>query len=57
MLGRQPWGVMGIGTFPTPRREGFYDAVVKIRGVGVDEVRAVLSQIPNQEVVDIREVV
>lgn len=57
MLGRQPWGVMGIGTFPTPRREGFYDAVVKIRGVGVDEARAVLSQIPNQEVVDIREVV
>lgn len=57
MLGRQEWGVMGIGTFPTPRREGFYDAVIKIRGVGVDEARAVLSQVPDQEVVDVREVV
>jgi len=57
VLGRQSWGVMGMGTFPTPRREGFYDAVVKICGVGVDEVLAVLSQVTGQEVVDIREVV
>lgn len=57
VLGRQAWGVMGIGTFPTPRREGFYDAVIKIRGVGVDEARAVLGEVPDQEVVDVREVV
>ena len=57
VLGRQQWGVMGIGTFPTPRREGFYDAVIKIRGVDSAEARAVLSQVPDQEIVDIRDVV
>jgi len=55
VLGRQSWGVMGIGAYPTPRREGFYDAVIKICGVSMDEARAVLSQVQGQEVVDIRE--
>lgn len=57
VLGEQQWGVMGIGTFPTPRREGYYDAVVKICGVDPDQARAVLNGIAGQEVVDIREVV
>ena len=57
VLGKQQWGVMGIGTFPTPRREGFYDAVVKIRGVGSEEARAVLRQVPEQEIVAVRDVV
>jgi acetoin utilization protein AcuB len=56
-LGQQGWGVMGIGTFPTPREENSYDAVLKIPNVTVDEVKRVLSQIPDQEVVDIRDVV
>jgi acetoin utilization protein AcuB len=56
-LGQQGWGVMGIGTFPTLRRENAYDAVLKIPNVTVDEVKQVLSQIPDQEVVDIRDVV
>ena len=47
--------VLGIGAYPTPRREGFYDAVIKICGVSMDEARAVLSQVQGQEVVDIRE--
>jgi len=57
VLGQQQWGVMGIGTFPTQRREGFYDAVVKIRGVDSEQARAVLSQVPDQEIIDIRDVV
>jgi hypothetical protein len=56
LLGEQKWGVMGIGAFPTPRRDGFYDAVVKIRGVSAEEARRVLSGLPDQEVVDVREV-
>jgi acetoin utilization protein AcuB len=51
------WGVMGIGAFPTRRAPGFYDAVVKIPGVTVDEVRAALQGIPEQEIVDVRVVV
>lgn len=56
VLAKQKWGVMGIGTFPTPRREDFYDIVIKIPGATLEEVRTVLSQIPEQEIVDIRDV-
>jgi acetoin utilization protein AcuB len=51
------WGVMGIGTFPTRREPTTYDTVIKIPNVTVEEVRNALSQIPNQEIVDIRAVV
>lgn len=57
VLGDNEWGVMGIGTFPTHRREGLYDVVLKIPHVTAEEVRAAFSQIEAQEVVDIREVV
>jgi acetoin utilization protein AcuB len=48
------WGVMGIGSFPSPRKPGFYDIVLKIPEVDAAEVEAALNQIPGQEVVDIR---
>ena len=51
------WGIMGIGSFPAPRRPGFYDLVLKIPAVTVAEVQEVFSQVPEQEIVDIREVV
>ncbi len=57
VLASQKWGVMGIGTFPATRQEGFYDAVLKIVGVGMDEAKAKLNGIEDQEVVDIRDVV
>lgn len=49
------WGIMGIGSFPSPRHPGFYDMVLKIPGVTVVEVQEVLSQVPEQKIVDIRE--
>ncbi len=56
-LAARQWGVMGIGTFPSPRQPGYYDAVVKIPDVSLEEVQAELSQIPGQKIVDIRSVV
>ncbi len=53
----QGWGIMGVGSFPAPRRPGFWDVVLKIPGVELADVQAVLSQVPDQEIVDIREVV
>ena len=50
-------GVVGIGTYPTPRRDGFYDAVVKIANASEEEVESVLGQIADQEVIDVRDVV
>ena len=57
VLGENGMGVMGIGTYPSPRHEGFYDAVLKIRGVDMANVETALGQIPDQEIVDIRDVV
>lgn len=54
VLAEHRWGVMGVGTFPTRRHPGFYDTVLKIPDVTVDEVRAALSAIPDQEIVDVR---
>ena len=51
------WGVMGIGTFPSPRRQGFYDAVLKIPNQTADTVKDAFSQISSQEVIDLREIV
>jgi acetoin utilization protein AcuB len=51
------WGIVGIGSFPSPRHPGFYDLVLKIPRVTMDQVKEALSDIPEQEIVDIREVV
>jgi acetoin utilization protein AcuB len=51
------WPIMGLGSFPTRKRPGYWDSVFKIAGASVDEVQALLADIPNQEIVDVREVV
>jgi acetoin utilization protein AcuB len=56
-LAQHGWKVMGIGIFYLPKHPGFYDSVVKIEGATIAEVKEVLSQVPDQEIVDIREVV
>ncbi len=55
VLGENEWGVMGIGTFPSHRRKGFYDVVLKIPHVTAVQVQEAFSQIEAQEVVDIRD--
>jgi len=57
VLAEHKWGVVGVGTFPTRKHPDLYDAVVKISEVTEDEVRAALSAVADQEIVDIREVV
>ena len=55
-IGEQEWGVMGIGTFPTPNHPETYDAVLKIPAVKMEDVKRVIEAIPDQKIVDIREV-
>ncbi|MCB9137242.1 MAG: CBS domain-containing protein [Caldilineaceae bacterium] len=57
VMAEQKWGVMGIGSFPDRRHEGFYFAVLKLVGADEAAVATVLNDIPGQEVVDIRTVV
>jgi acetoin utilization protein AcuB len=53
-LGSANMGVMGIGTYPAPRAENFYDVVLKIRNVSADKVKEVLGAIPDQQIIDLR---
>jgi len=55
VMAQNGWGVMGIGSFPSPRHPGYYDVVIKIPRLTVDEVRQVLSQVEGPEIADIRE--
>jgi acetoin utilization protein AcuB len=55
VLAQNGWGVMGIGSFPSPRHPGYYDVVIKIPRRTVEEVQNVLSQVEGQEIADIRE--
>lgn len=50
-------GVIGIGTYPSRRHEGYWDVVLKIRRVSCPDVEAALSAIPDQEIIDLRDVV
>lgn len=56
-IANEGWGITGIGGFPTPRRPGYYDVVLKICHVTTDQVRDKLSHVEGQEMVDIRSVV
>ena len=56
-LGKHTIGVMGIGTYPSPRRDGYFDVVLKIRNVSSDEVENALGQVEDQEIIDLRDVV
>lgn len=51
------WGVVGVGTFPNARRDGYYYAVVKISNVNLEEVQAAIAGVESQEIVDIRTIV
>ncbi len=57
VLSKHNIGVMGIGTYPSPRHDGFYDVVLKMRHVTLEQVKEKFGQIEGYEVVDIRDVV
>lgn len=57
VIADQGWDVIGIGTFPSRRSPGFYDAVLKIPNVLEDEIRSALTGIEEQEIIDIRAIV
>ncbi len=55
IISKQGLGILGIGSFPAPRRPEFYDMVLKLPKVTIDDVKEVLGQAPDQEIIDIRE--
>jgi acetoin utilization protein AcuB len=55
VLAQHNFGITGIGSFPSPKHPGFYDMVLKIPGATVAEIQEVLSRVPEQKIIDIRE--
>ncbi len=56
-LSEHDLGVMGIGTYPSPREEGYYDAVLKLRNISVEAAREAFGSIEGFQIIDIRDVV
>jgi acetoin utilization protein AcuB len=36
VLAENSYGVMGVGTYPSPRNEGFYDVVIKVPNITIE---------------------
>jgi hypothetical protein len=49
------WGIYASGSAPTPKQPGYWDVVVKVREVPKDDLVAVLEEIEDQQIVDVRE--
>lgn len=49
------WGIYASGGLPSPKRPGYWDLVVKVRDVPIDELVAALKKIEGQEVIDARD--
>jgi len=50
------WGLYATGSVPAPKRPGFWDMVLKVRGASKEEVVAALEKIKEAEIVDVREI-
>jgi acetoin utilization protein AcuB len=49
------WGIMALGSVRTPKRPDRWDLIVKVRHAQRDELVRAISQIDDQELVDLRE--
>jgi CBS domain-containing protein len=54
-ISSRSWGIYASGSVPTPKHPGYWDVVVKVRGVPKDDLVAVLEKIEDHEIVDARE--
>jgi hypothetical protein len=43
------------GSVPAPRREGYWDIVLKVRDVSPQDVLSVLEEVEACEIMDVRE--
>ncbi len=49
------WGIYASGSVPAPKKPGYWDVVIKLRNVSRDEIVAVLEEIKDHEIIDVRE--
>jgi len=49
------WGMYATGSVRAPKREGYWDIVLKVRDVSKDDLLGVLNQLESCEIIDVRE--
>jgi acetoin utilization protein AcuB len=54
-ISNQGWGMYATGSVPAPRREGYWDIVLKVRDVSPQDVLSVLEEVEACEIMDVRE--
>jgi acetoin utilization protein AcuB len=54
-IAKRGWGMYATGSVPAPKKEGFWDIVLKIRDVSADEILAALEEVESCAIVDLRE--
>ncbi|MFL5802442.1 MAG: CBS domain-containing protein [Roseiflexaceae bacterium] len=55
VISNNGWGIMALGSVRSPKRPDHWDLIVKVRHCERDELVRALSQIEDQELVDLRE--
>ena len=53
-IAEKGWAIYASGGVPTPKKPDYWDQVIKIRNVSLEEIVPVLEAIEGQEVVDVR---
>lgn len=48
------WGIYASGGLPAPKKPGYWDLVVKVRDVNIEELVAALENNEGQEIIDVR---
>ena len=54
-MAERGWGMYATGSVPAPKKDDYWDIVLKVRGVPVQEVVAALEEIEDCAIVDVRE--
>jgi acetoin utilization protein AcuB len=49
------WGTYATGSVPAPKREGYWDIVLKVRDVPKEDLLAALEELEDCEIIDVRE--
>jgi acetoin utilization protein AcuB len=55
VISNNGWGIMALGSVRSPKQPDHWDLIVKVRHCQRDELVAAISQIEDQELVDLRE--
>lgn len=55
-IAKNGWGIQTSGSVLSPKREGFWDVVIKVRCESKDKLVSVLEMIEGQEIIDVREI-